>query len=341
MTAEPQLARQAEFLSSCPQEPAPEAQMKPNSTEFASSETCSTLGATLRYVLITPARNEAASIEQTIQAVVAQTIHPLKWVIVSDGSTDGTDEIVSRYAGQNEWLKLVRMPERTERHFAGKVHAFNAGYATVADLKFDVIGNLDADITMDEGYFAFLLKKFAENPQLGVAGTPFREGESQYDYRFTSPEHVSGACQLFRRECFEQIGGYTPIKTGGIDLVAVITARMKGWQTRSFLEKTSVHHRKMGTARHNPLGAIFNGGFTDYTHGCDPVWECFRCMYQMTRSPIVLGGCFCMAGFLWAMVTRAEKVVSPELVRFRKTEQMGRLRSFSKQMLATKTVKLS
>ncbi|MGA9142872.1 MAG: glycosyltransferase family 2 protein [Candidatus Acidiferrales bacterium] len=315
--------------------------MKPKSTEIAVSETFSTSDRTLRYVLITPARNEAASIEQTIQAVVAQTIHPLRWVIVSDGSTDGTDEIVSRYAEQHDSLKLVRMPERKERHFAGKVHAFNAGYATVKDLEFDVIGNLDADITMDEGYFAFLLGKFAENPQLGVAGTPFREGESQYNYRFTSPEHVSGACQLFRRECFEQIGGYSPIKTGGIDLVAVITARMKGWQTRSFLDKTSVHHRKMGTAKHNPLGAIFNGGFTDYTHGCDPVWECFRSVYQMTRSPIVLGGCFCMAGFLWAMVTRAEKVVSPELVRFRKSEQMRRLRDFRKQMFATKTEKLS
>jgi poly-beta-1,6-N-acetyl-D-glucosamine synthase len=341
MMAEFQPATKTESLSRCLPAIATDVQMKPNSTEIAASETVSDSGPVLRYALITPARNEAASIEQTIQAVVAQSVPPLRWVIVSDGSTDGTDEIVSRYARQHDWLKLVRMPERKERHFAGKVHAFNAGYAAVKEMEFDVIGNLDADITMDEGYFAFLLRKFAENPRLGVAGTPFREGDSQYNYRFTSPEHVSGACQLFRRECFEQIGGYSPIKTGGIDLVAVISARMKGWQTRSFLEKTSVHHRKMGTAKHNPIGAIFHGGFTDYTHGCDPVWECFRSIYQMTRPPIVLGGCFCLAGFLWAMVTRAEKVVSPELVRFRKTEQMRRLRDFPKQLLATKTEKLS
>src|SRR2546427_6652048 len=162
------------------------------------------------YVLITPARNEAKFIELAIKSVVGQTVRPAKWVIVSDGSTDGTDDIVSKYAAEHAWMELVRMPERRERHFAGKVNAFNAGYARVAGLDHDVIGNLDGDVEFEEGYFDFLLKKFAENPRLGVAGTPFREGSFQYDYRFTSIEHVSGQCQLFRRECFEEIGGYIP-----------------------------------------------------------------------------------------------------------------------------------
>jgi glycosyltransferase involved in cell wall biosynthesis len=191
----------------------------------------------LKYVLITPARNEAAFLEETIKAVVNQTQLPVKWVIVSDGSTDGTDDIVNRYAAAHDWIELVRMPERRERHFAGKVGAINAGRERVADLDYDIIGNLDADITIDEDYFRFLLSKFVENPKLGVAGTPFREGTRQYDYRFTSVEHVSGACQLFRKACFADIGGYRAIKTGGIDTIAVITARMKGWETRSFLEK--------------------------------------------------------------------------------------------------------
>src|SRR2546422_4803637 len=96
------------------------------------------------YVLITPARNEAKFIEQTIKSVVGQTIRPAKWVIVSDGSTDGTDDIVKRYASEYDWIELVRTPERKERHFAGKVQAFNAGYARVKDLKYDIIGSLDA-----------------------------------------------------------------------------------------------------------------------------------------------------------------------------------------------------
>jgi biofilm PGA synthesis N-glycosyltransferase PgaC len=284
------------------------------------------------YVLISPARNEASFIEGTIQSVIAQTILPLKWVIVSDGSTDGTDEIVSQYLAEYPWIELVRMPERRKRDFAGKVHAFNAGYARVTDLDYDVVGSLDADITFDEEYFDFLMRKFAENPQLGVAGTPFTEGRRQYDYRFSSVEHVSGACQLFRQKCFEDIGGYVPIKTGGIDLVAVIKARMKGWQTRTFLEKACVHHRKIGSSKYSALGSAFDGGRTDYTHGCDPVWQLFRCIYQMTRRPIVLGGSFCLAGFVWAMATRAEKVVPADFIKFRKTEQMHRLRDFIKRV---------
>src|SRR6266481_6672836 len=104
------------------------------------------------YVLVTPARNEAQFIELTINSVVAQTVRPRKWAIVSDGSTDGTDDIVNKYAAEHPWIELVRMPERRERHFAGKVNAFNAGYARVADLNYDVIGNLDADVSFDEGY---------------------------------------------------------------------------------------------------------------------------------------------------------------------------------------------
>ena len=131
------------------------------------------------------------------------------------------------------------------------MHAFNAGYAKVSDLKYEAIGSLDADISFDEDYFHLLLSKMSKYPSLGVVGTPFvEEGRKSYDYRFVSIEHVSGACQLFRRECFEAIGGYTPIKGGGIDLVAVITSRMKGWRTRSFTERVCFHHRGMGLGMH-------------------------------------------------------------------------------------------
>ena len=129
----------------------------------------------LRYVLITPARNEATFLEQTAMCVVRQTARPEKWVIVSDGSTDGTDEIAQRYAARYPWITLVQMPPRTERHFAGKVHAFRAGQQQLDGVTYDIIGNLDADLTFDDEYFAFLLEKFAANPRLGVAGTPFRD----------------------------------------------------------------------------------------------------------------------------------------------------------------------
>src|SRR5258705_5682659 len=139
----------------------------------------------LTYTLITPARNEVQNIERTIQSVIKQTIWPLKWVIVSDGSTDGTDEIVKRYAAQYDWIQLVRRPERAERHFAGKADCFNTGYSCLKDLRFNIIGNLDADLSFEADYFSFLLDKFAEDPALCLAGTPFKEGTDKYDYRFT------------------------------------------------------------------------------------------------------------------------------------------------------------
>lgn len=287
----------------------------------------------LQYVLITPARNEARTIELTLQSVVRQTLTPVKWIIVSDGSTDGTDEIVKKYSQEHSWIQLVRRPERAERHFAGKVRAFNEGYTRVKAMDYDIIGNLDADISFEPHYFEFLTGKFADNPRLGVAGTPFREGGEQYDYRFTSIEHVSGACQLFRRQCFEEIGGYVPIQDGGIDLVAVMTARMKGWQTRSFPEKICEHHRSMGTANHGKFKVHLKGGRRDYVLGVHPLWEVVRSLYQMTQRPFIIRGGLLLCGFVWALLTRAERPVSQELVAFRRQEQMRRLKQFFRSTL--------
>jgi poly-beta-1,6-N-acetyl-D-glucosamine synthase len=282
-----------------------------------------------KYVLITPARDEAQHIEGTIQSVIKQTVRPIKWVIVSDGSTDGTDDIVRKYALDNPWIELVRAPERRERHFAGKVHAFNAGYARLNELEYAAIGNLDADISFDEDYFSFLLGKLVDDPKLGLVGTPFRDASSSvYDYRFTNIDHVSGACQLFRRECFEAVGGYVPVKGGCIDHIAVLTARMKGWKTRTFPEKVSMHHRAMGTAQQGMLMARFKNGGKDYAIGNHPAWELFRAVYQMTKRPFIIGGLMIVSGYGWAAVRRAERPVSPELVAFQRREQMQRLKHF-------------
>ena len=279
------------------------------------------------YVLITPARNEAIFIEQTIKSVIGQTIRPVKWVIVSDGSTDATDDIVKKYTAEHTWIELVRMPERKERHFAGKVHAFNAGYAKVKDLQYECIGSLDADISFDTDYFAFLLDKFEQVSGLGVAGTPFVEAGFQYDYNFVSIDHVSGACQVFRRKCFEDIGGYKPIREGGIDWVAVTTARMKGWKTRTFTERTCLHQRKIGTGKGNVFKAKFRVGQQDYYLGGHPLWEVFRALYQMKLKPNIVGGVLIFMGYAWATLKRCERHIPQELIDFRRKEQMDRLKS--------------
>ena len=281
----------------------------------------------LEYVLITPARNEAAFIEKTLQSVVAQTVLPKRWVIVSDGSTDGTDEIVRKYQDGREWLELVRLPERQERHFAAKVQAFNAGYERVKDLSFEIIGNIDADVSFGEDFLAYLLAQFEAMPDLGVAGTHYIEGDfHSYRDSYINTHHVNGQCQLFRRACFEDIGGYVPIKGGGIDWVAVTTARMKGWKTYSFGERVFYHHRKMGTAGSNELMSRFKYGKKDYFLGGHPLWQIFRGTFQMAKKPYLIGGLALLLGYFWCWATRFERPVSRELMQFHRKEQLDRLK---------------
>ena len=281
------------------------------------------------YALVTPARNESEFIELTIQSVIAQTVLPTKWVIVSDGSTDGTDEIVGRYAAEHPWIEFVRMPERRERHFAGKVFAFEAGYTRVKDLGCDVIGCLDGDISFDQTYFEFLLRKMDEDPKLGLVGTRFRDPHDYtYDYRFVSIEHVTGCCQLFRQSCYDGIGGYVPAKGGAVDRIVNISARMKGWKTRTFTEKFYLHHREMGTAEQGIVKVGFKDGAKDL---CG-------------RKPSIVGGGpqhlpdepaalphwrrSATARILWQTVNRVERPVSTEFMKFHRREQLQRLKGF-------------
>jgi biofilm PGA synthesis N-glycosyltransferase PgaC len=278
------------------------------------------------YVLITPARNEETFIGTTIQSMIKQIVLPVRWVIVNDGSTDATSDIVRPYLADHPWIDLVDLPVRRERNFAAKVYAFNAGRERVNDLEYEVIGNLDADVSLDEDHFEFLLEEFRKNPRLGVAGTVFEEhGYSSATDSFEGKNHVSGQCQIFRRTCFEEIGGYRANKAGGIDWMAVTTARMMGWTTQSFREKSFFHHRTMGTAERGRLASSFSYGEKDYYLGGHPVWEIFRVAYRMTKRPYLLDGIALGSGYLWALLRRTERPVSNELMRFHRKEQMQKL----------------
>jgi biofilm PGA synthesis N-glycosyltransferase PgaC len=284
----------------------------------------------LGYALITPAYNEEAHLDAIIQSVAAQTLKPTRWVIVSDGSTDRTDSIVRAAAAQHPWIQLLRRERSPERHFAGKALAVNAAYESLCGVQFDLIGNLDADITVPPDYYAFMVARFGLDPALGVAGTPFVEDpekphEHSYAHAFADLTHVSGGCQFFRRRCFEEMGGYTPLKEGGIDWVAVTTARMRGWKTRTFLEKTCFHHRTMGTADRNVLRARFRHGREEYRVGGHPIWQLFRGLFQMSKRPFVVGGFCLMLGYAKAWAARETTGVPQELRSFHRREQLARL----------------
>jgi glycosyltransferase involved in cell wall biosynthesis len=291
------------------------------------------------YVLITPACNEAAFLEKTIESVIHQSITPVKWVIVDDGSTDETPDIVRRYLPQHPWIELVQMPQRRDRSFAAKVGAFNAGYTRVSGLGYEVLGNLDADISFDTDYIEFLLEKFSEDPSLGVAGTIFREERySSETDSFEGYNHVAGGCQLFRGRCFAQIGGFMPNHAGGVDWIAVTTARMVGWKTRSFREKSFFHHRHLGTAGRSALSSSFSYGEKDYCLGSHPVWELFRVAYRVAKQPFIIGGLALGLGYCWALIRRAPRPVSGPLMAFHRKEQMAKLKAILVSVLRRRRI---
>jgi glycosyltransferase involved in cell wall biosynthesis len=288
-----------------------------------------TIGFAVRYILITAAKNEEAFIGLTLDSVVAQTVLPERWVIVDDHSTDQTAKIVEGYAKRYPWIELVRRHQRQDRNFASKAHAVNAGLERVQSLDFQIIGNLDADVSFEPNYMEFLMRKFREDPDLSVAGTPFTQ-DGNYDSckdSFEGENYVAGPCQLFRYECFRDIGGYVPNSAGGVDWIAVMTARMKGWKVRSFAEKRFHHHRCMGTAGRGALRALFSYGEKDYYLGGSPVWQLFRVAYRITKKPVFTGGLVLLCGYCWAAMRRMKRAVTPELMRFHRREQMKKLKA--------------
>ena len=159
------------------------------------------------YVILTPAHNEEALIEKTIHSMINQTVRPLKWIVVNDNSTDRTGEIVKRYASDYDFLRLISLKRSGERHFGNKVTAFNRGLSEVQGLDYRFIGNIDADISLENDYFEKILREFEKDLNLGVAGGMVSTSMGdKFVSQNVALDSVAGAVQLFRRGCFEQIG---------------------------------------------------------------------------------------------------------------------------------------
>lgn len=281
-----------------------------------------------RFVIITPARNESRTLEATIRSVVAQSLKPSEWVIVSDGSTDETDEIARRWSRIHPFIKLVRREGGRNRDFGSKAVAFRAGLDSLTS-KYDFIGNLDADITFAPDYYRDIIRAFSDE-RLGLAGGVIYEliGNAFVPQK-NSLESVAGALQLFRRECFEDIGGYIPISAGGIDAAAEISARMRGWKVRAFENLHAFHHRRVSGGSGRVLKSRFRHGVSHYLLGYHPLFEIMKCAYRVQDRPYLLGSLCTLAGYAWSAAAGYERPVSDEFVEFIRKEQKERLRSIS------------
>jgi glycosyltransferase involved in cell wall biosynthesis len=278
------------------------------------------------YVLITPARNEEKYIERTIQSVISQTILPEKWVIVSDGSTDGTDEIVKRYEAHYDFIQFMCLESNGERNFASQVYAQQVGVELLQDIKYEFIGMLDADISFQPDYYENILRKCDQNPKLGIAGgSIFEKHQNRFRRQFASVNSVAGGIQLFRRQCYEDVGGYIPVERGGQDGIAEVMARMHGWEVKSFPDIEVLHHRRTGLEIGHILLVYFREGIKEYSNGYHPLFEMAKCLARATNRPFALGSIFKMSGFLWACLRRVPRSAPSDIITYLRREQMQRL----------------
>lgn len=289
-----------------------------------------------KYVLITPARNEEAYIEKSIESIVSQTLRPAQWVIVSDRSTDRTDAVAAHYAARHPFIKLITLPAGQGRDFGSKVSAFKTGYSALSVADYDYIGNLDADVSFAPDYYERIIERFEAKERLGIAGGVILElMGKEFRKQLSGKNSVAGAVQFFSRRCFEDIGGYVPIKFGGIDSAAEIMARMKGWEVSAFEELEVYHHRRVSGSS-GIFKARFRSGMMHYQLGYHPLFQVVSAVYRLQDPPLIAGSLLTLFGYCWAFTRRYERPVSRTFIDYLTAEQKARLRSILNLKLSSK-----
>ena len=285
----------------------------------------------MSYVLITAAKNEQDYIEKTLDAVVKQTVHPISWVIVNDGSTDRTEELVKQYAKKYPFIRLITRSVTMERDFDSKVRSMMLAWDHTKDLDFDYIGNIDADISVPENYYESMIPRFIRNPKLGITGgVRFDYNGKNFLPVQCAKNSVGGPFQFFRRQCFEDVGGYIPVRYGGEDSIIEITARMKGWEVESVADFHVQQHRMTSSrTASNRIAQKWREGLRVYLVGYHPLFFTVKGL-KMILKPHGLINIFILLGFYSGFVRLMERPVTPAFIRYLRKENLSRLKAILK-----------
>lgn len=282
-----------------------------------------------KYVLITPVHNEEAYIEAVLKSVIAQSIRPDKWVLVNDASTDGTEDIIKRFMDRYNFIEIHRPQiDNPVSYYSRRTQVFLSGYKKIEKLEYDYVATLDADLTMEPTYYESILKEFDRNSRLGIAtGVYLDKVNGRLRKIIRDHSSTPGGLQMFRRECYESIGGYIPLEYGGDDALADIRARMNGWETRSFPRYPAIHHRPVGTrGGTHILRARFRQGLAEYNIGTHPLFMLAKSVRRaFLEKPYLLGSAARFLGF-WSGYLHSAKRESPtDAIAFFQKEQIRRL----------------
>lgn len=279
-----------------------------------------------QYAIVTPVRDEAAHIHQTLEAVTRQSIRPLRWVIVDDGSTDGTGPILDEYAKQHTWITIVHRPNRGFRANGGGVmDAFYAGFGIVENEPWQFVVKLDGDLSFAPDYFEKCFARFDADPKLGIGGgviCSLAAGELQVEVTGDPPFHVRGATKIYRRECWNRIAPL--IKAPGWDTLDEVRANFFGWQTRTFADLPLVQHKATGSADGSWRNS-FKNGKANYITGYHPAFMLAKCAKRLFRKPYFVEAAGLFAGFLSGYFKRLPQLADAQTIRYLRQQQMRRL----------------
>jgi len=280
-----------------------------------------------QYILMTAAKNEEEYIGETIKSVTSQNIKPFLWIIVSDGSTDKTDDIIKNYANKFNFIKYVRNENTDERNFASKVHSLNIAIKQITNIEYDFIGILDADAVFEKNYYESLLNEFQKNEKLGLTGGIFYEEYKGKKIKvIQSKNSVRGAVQFFRKNCFEDIGDLVPLENGGEDIITEVTARMKGWEVESFDYLKVENLRLSGLGRWGIIETKFREGMLAHSIGYHPIFQIVKSLYRLKERPYIAAGLLHLFGYFWAVIGNNKVKVLEDFKSYLRKEQMQRLK---------------
>lgn len=281
------------------------------------------------YVVISPCRNEADFMRRTLDSVVAQDLRPTLWIIVDDGSSDATPDILAEYSARHDWIKVVQKPDRGHRAVGpGVIEAFYAGLGTVDLERFRYLCKLDLDLDLPTGYFAGLIARMEANPRVGTCSgkTYFRTASGQMVSEKIGDEMSIGASKFYSTKCFSQIGGFVrEVMWDGLDCHK---ARQLGWIACSWddPELRFEHLRPMGSSQQGILAGRRRHGFGQYYMGSDPLYFVATAIKKMFHRPFVLGGLATLQGFFGAMLRREPQHSDADLRAFVRAYQRRALR---------------
>lgn len=278
------------------------------------------------YVIISPVRNEQEHLPKTIQSVRQQTLIPTRWIIVNDGSHDGTGAIVDAAARDCDWIRAIQRPDRGYRKPGGGViESFYDGLRTLGPEPWDFLVKLDGDLSFDPDYFERCLERFGAQPRLGIAGGTvhcYRHGKLEIESKIDPQFHVRGATKIYRQACWRDIGGL--LKSPGWDTLDEVKANMLGWHTGTLPDLKIIHHRPAGEASGTWNNWVKNGQ-ANYVAGYHPIFMLAKCFRRLWERPYLLASCGLLAGFVGGYLKHIPQVADQELIRYFRQQQVRRL----------------